>query len=210
LFSVASHRNAHGAPQFAIVDGQDRTTAAILRGQEKVPCQVVQADRTKQAAAYAAVNGNITKTNAQQLYHAKLAATDVHALALADVCAAAGVEILRKNLIQSDIKKRQTHAVTALSRCLTLCGRDTRKLNRTMLGLSLAGRLHGLEHVQRPSTDQFVSCCGLMNQSTMVHKRLPLPAIHPPQRLQKDCTWQTSIDRLPKSSAFANNRSRRR
>ena len=52
---------------FAIVDGQHRTTAAILRGQEKVPCQVVQADRAKQAAAYAAVNGNITKTTAEQL-----------------------------------------------------------------------------------------------------------------------------------------------
>src|SRR5258708_5463867 len=35
--------------QFATVDGQHRTTAAILRGQEKVPCQVVQADRAKQA-----------------------------------------------------------------------------------------------------------------------------------------------------------------
>jgi ParB-like nuclease domain len=34
--------------QFAIVDGQHRTTAAILLGQEKVPCQVVQADRAKQ------------------------------------------------------------------------------------------------------------------------------------------------------------------
>jgi hypothetical protein len=111
--------------QFAIVDGQHRTTAAILRGQEKVPCQVVQADRAKQAAAYAAVNGNITKTTAQQLYHAKLAAKDAHALALAEVCAAAEVEILRKNLIRSDIKKGQTHAVTALSRCLTLYGRDT-------------------------------------------------------------------------------------
>ena len=62
---------------------------------------------------------------AQQLYHAKLAAKDAHALALADVCAAADVEILRKNLIRSDIKKGQTHAVTALSRCLTLYGRDT-------------------------------------------------------------------------------------
>jgi hypothetical protein len=48
----------------------------MLRGQEKVPCQVVQADRAKQAAAYAAVNGNITKTTAQRLYHAKLAAKD--------------------------------------------------------------------------------------------------------------------------------------
>jgi hypothetical protein len=86
---------------FAIVDGQHRTTAAILRGHEKVPCQVVQADRAKQAAAYA----NITRTTAQQLYHAKLAEKDAHALTLADVCAAADVEILRKNLIRSDIKK---------------------------------------------------------------------------------------------------------
>jgi hypothetical protein len=46
-------------------------------------------------------------------------------LALAEVCAAADVEILRKNLIRSDIKKGQTHAVTSLSRCLTLYGRDT-------------------------------------------------------------------------------------
>jgi hypothetical protein len=111
--------------QFANVDGQHRTTAAMLRGQEKVPCQVVQADRAKQAAAYAAVSGNITKTTAQQLCHAKLAAKDAYALALAEVCAAADVEILRKNLIRSDIKKGQTHAVTALGRCLTLYGRDT-------------------------------------------------------------------------------------
>jgi ParB-like nuclease domain len=100
---------------FAIVDGQHRTTAAMLRGQEKVPCQVVQADRAKQAAAYAAVNGNITKTTAQQLYHAKLAAKDPNALALAEICSAAEVEILRKNLIRSEVKNR----------CLAKYGRDT-------------------------------------------------------------------------------------
>jgi hypothetical protein len=110
---------------FAIVDGQHRTTAAILRGLETVPCQVVQADRAKQAAAYAAVNGNVTKTTAQQLYHAKLAAKDAQALALSDVCAAAGVEILRKNLVRAEIRKGQTCAVTSLNRCLTLYGRDT-------------------------------------------------------------------------------------
>src|SRR4051812_25265213 len=57
-------------------------------GQEKGPCQVVQADRAKQAAAYAAVNGNITKPTAQQLYHSRLAAKKSQALALAEVCAA--------------------------------------------------------------------------------------------------------------------------
>jgi hypothetical protein len=111
--------------QFAIVDGQHRTTAAMLRGQKTVPCQIVQADRARQAAAYAAVNGNITKTTAQQLYHAKLAAKDPAALALADVCAAAGVEIVRKNLIKSDLKPGQTSAVGALTRCLGIYGRDT-------------------------------------------------------------------------------------
>src|SRR3982074_1805258 len=51
--------------QFAIVDGQHRTTAAIRRGQKEVPCQVVQADRAKQAAAYAAVDANITPSVAE-------------------------------------------------------------------------------------------------------------------------------------------------
>jgi hypothetical protein len=60
------------AGRFAIVDGQHRTTAAVLRGQKTVPCQIVQADRAKQAEAFAAVNGNVTKTNAQQLFHARL------------------------------------------------------------------------------------------------------------------------------------------
>jgi hypothetical protein len=111
--------------QFAIVDGQHRTTAAMLRGQKKIPCQVVQADRAKQAAAYAAVNENVTKTTAQQFYHAKLAAGDSEVLALADICAAAGVEIVRRNLVQSELKPGQTQAVGAISRCYTRFGRET-------------------------------------------------------------------------------------
>lgn len=111
--------------RFAIVDGQHRTTAAMLRGLNEVPCQVVQADRAKQAAAYAAVNGNITKTTAQQLYHARLAARDTHALAIAEVCAAAGVEVVRRNISPADMKPGHTQAVTALNRCLGLYGRDT-------------------------------------------------------------------------------------
>lgn len=49
----------------AIVDGQHHTTAALLREIEKVPCQIVYVDRAKQAEAYAAVNGNVTKTTPQ-------------------------------------------------------------------------------------------------------------------------------------------------
>lgn len=85
---------------FAIVDGQHRTTAALIRGIEKVPCQVIQVDRATQAAAYAAVNGNITQTTPQQLFHARLAANDADAEELSRVCAAAEVIIVRRNLVK--------------------------------------------------------------------------------------------------------------
>jgi hypothetical protein len=111
--------------RFAIVDGQHRTTAAMLRAIEEVPCHVVQADRAKQAAAYAAVNGNITKTTAQQLYHARLSASDPEALEISKICSSADVEVLRRNVSQSEMKVGQTQAISALVRCAKLYGRDT-------------------------------------------------------------------------------------
>jgi hypothetical protein len=110
---------------YAIVDGQHRTTAAMLRGIEQVPCQVVQADRAQQAAAYAAVNGNITKTTPQQLFYARLAAGHADARELAEVCAVGGVEIVRRNAEIAKMKVGQTQAVSALSRCLREYGRNT-------------------------------------------------------------------------------------
>ncbi|CAH1651730.1 Chromosome partitioning protein ParB [Hyphomicrobiales bacterium] len=110
---------------FAIVDGQHRTTAAMVRGLAEVPCQIVQADRAQQAAAYAAVNGNVTKTTPQQLYHARLAAGDKRATELAQICAAAGVEILKRNMVAAQLKSGQTQAVGAIARCLARYGRNT-------------------------------------------------------------------------------------
>lgn len=110
---------------YAIVDGQHRTTAAMVLGFSEVPCQVVQADRAKQAAAYAAVNGNITKTTPQQLFHARLAAGHKQAAELQEVCVAGGVEIIRRNVVQAKLRVGQTQAVGALSRCLRDFGRDT-------------------------------------------------------------------------------------
>jgi len=110
---------------FAIVDGQHRTTAALLRGLSQVPCQVVQADRAQQAAAYAAVNGNITRTAAHQIFHAKLAAGDPLARELFDACAIANVRVVRRNLSQAKMKVGETQCVGALTRCLQTYGRDT-------------------------------------------------------------------------------------
>jgi hypothetical protein len=48
---------------FSIIDGQHRATAAMLRGIEKVPCEIVHIDRARQAEAFAAINGNITRVS---------------------------------------------------------------------------------------------------------------------------------------------------
>lgn len=102
---------------YAVVDGQHRTTAAQLRKLEKVPCQVVQADRPQQAAAFAAVNGAVTKTTSQQLYYARLTAGNPECGALQDILSAAGVEIVKTNLVLARMKAGQAHCVGALLRC---------------------------------------------------------------------------------------------
>jgi hypothetical protein len=111
--------------QYAVVDGQHRTTAAMLRNLDKVPCQVVQADRMQQAAAFAAVNGAVTKTTAQQLYHARLTAGHSECIGLQEVLAAAGVEIVRTNMVATRMKPGQTVSVGALMRCLRTYGSAT-------------------------------------------------------------------------------------
>lgn len=63
---------AIGGSQFAIVDGQHRATAAALCGIEKVPCQIVDALRGEQAAAFRAINGNTTRPHTIQLFHASV------------------------------------------------------------------------------------------------------------------------------------------
>lgn len=96
----------------------------MLRGIERVPCQVVQADRAQQAAAYATLNGNITKTTPQQLFYARLAAGHADARELAEVCQAGGVEIVKRNTAVARRKVGETQAVGALARCLVEYGRD--------------------------------------------------------------------------------------
>src|SRR5271168_1397409 len=50
--------------RFAIIDGQHRTTAAVLAGFDSVPCQIVIAGQDQQAAAFKAINGITTLISA--------------------------------------------------------------------------------------------------------------------------------------------------
>jgi len=108
--------------KYAVVDGQHRTTAAMVRGLESVPCQVVQADTAKQAAAFAAVNGNVTKTIPSQIYWAKKTAGDPLAKLVSEVCAASDVTIIRTNKSMFKMKAGHTTAVNCIMRCVESYG----------------------------------------------------------------------------------------
>jgi hypothetical protein len=68
-----------GSSRYAIVDGQHRTTAALICGADRVPCAIIECNRGEQAAAFRAINGTVTALNTMQLHHAAIAAGDVKA-----------------------------------------------------------------------------------------------------------------------------------
>lgn len=111
-----------GSDRFAIVDGQHRTTAALLAGVERVPCSIIDVSRAQQAASFAAVNGMVTRISSLQVFTARLAAGDEKALALREVCAAAGVRICRYPVQASEMKVGWTLAVSEMARLLVAFG----------------------------------------------------------------------------------------
>ncbi len=91
---------------FSIIDGQHRATAALLRGAEKVPCEIVHIERAKQAEAFAAINGNTTRVTPQSVYFARLTAKRPRSQEMDKVLSAAGVTIARANLTDQRYEAR--------------------------------------------------------------------------------------------------------
>jgi hypothetical protein len=113
------------AGNFAIIDGQRRTTAAALIGLQSVPCQIVAVDREQQAAAYKTINRGIGSPSRMSRHAAAVAASDVQAVGLADICVRAGVELLRYPVPLDRQSSGQTMAVGALTQCLRRYGENT-------------------------------------------------------------------------------------
>lgn len=109
---------------YPIIDGQHRTTAAALVGFRKVPCHIVEADIAEQAAAFRAINGNITQITPTQLFHAGLAAGEPSAIKLQAVCDASEVKIARYPKKQADMQKGETLACGALAAMLKQHGAE--------------------------------------------------------------------------------------
>jgi hypothetical protein len=114
----------HGRDLYAVIDGQHRVTAAALRGITKVPAAIYKTDRAAQAAAFAAINGEVTAVSTLQLHRARLASGDKGARELAAICAQAGVKILPSAPAGGRAGRGETVAVAALERCVQRYGTD--------------------------------------------------------------------------------------
>src|SRR5580704_7713188 len=111
--------------KFAIIDGQHRTTSAAVLGFESVPCQIVIAALSEQAAAFKAINGTITPISQMALHAAALIANEPWAAQIAHICACAQVELLRYPVPINKQGPGQTMAVGAMTQCLKRYGEPT-------------------------------------------------------------------------------------
>jgi len=121
-----------GGGRYAIVDGQHRTTAAALCGIENVPCEVIEALRGEQAAAFRAVNANTTRPHTIQLFHASVAAGEPAALTVVEVCRRAGVRIARS---LGQLRDYETFCVGAI-------GKGIQRHGGTVVTLALRAIVH--------------------------------------------------------------------
>lgn len=128
-----------GSNQYAIVDGQHRVTAAALLGIDNVPCCIIEAKRGEQAAAFKAINGNVTRMHTTSMLHASIAAGESDALRLKAVADRAGVVILRYPKPVSAMSPGETIAVSSIRRAIDRFGDDIVALSLEMLATAGGG-----------------------------------------------------------------------
>jgi hypothetical protein len=104
---------------YSIVDGQHRSIAAATLGIEAVPCYVLSCSPAEAAAAFAAINGNVTPMMPVDIWFAELAAQEPGAVALQRVFDSAGVTVTRK---KEGHLKGETRSISVLRRALDFYG----------------------------------------------------------------------------------------
>ena len=104
--------------KFAIIDGQHRTHAAAMCGFDQVPCQVVQMSPEEQAAAFAAVNGIVTKVTTFQIYKAALAAGEAWATEIHGVALEAGCRVMTSNASMFSKKPGEIYSIVRMRKLI--------------------------------------------------------------------------------------------
>jgi hypothetical protein len=120
--------------RYHVIDGQHRTIAAATIGIKKVPCYILSCSPAEAAAAFAAINGNVTPMQPIDLWFAELAARDPNAIELQQVLDAAGVKVTRKkegfavgetrsiNVLRSALRFYGSAILTTILQCIVETG----------------------------------------------------------------------------------------
>lgn len=106
----------HGG-SFELMDGQHRVAGARAAGIKDVPPTIIQAPTLQQRARiFAASNSQRVAMHPFSLHHANVRAGDPIAVAIAQLCAAADVEVPRYPMHRANLKPNQTLALGALKK----------------------------------------------------------------------------------------------
>lgn len=122
--------------RFAIIDGQHRVHAAHLAGIESVPCQIVPIARPEQAAAFAAVNGNVVTISAFHIYRAALAAGETWATNMRAVAEAGGCRVMLANASATLKQPGEIYAIRAFRELVE--ARDHTRISAALAALMAA------------------------------------------------------------------------
>ena len=110
---------------YAVIDGQHRLAAALLRGDiPNLPCYVMpRMSLAEEAGAFMALNRDRVQMHQTALLKARLTAGDLDARQVVDVCAAAGVRLVSSGT-EAKAGPGRTQAAGRLESLLKSHGRD--------------------------------------------------------------------------------------
>jgi hypothetical protein len=153
---------------FSVVDGQHRATAAATIGITEVPAYVLSCTAAEAAAAFAAINGNVTPVEPIDVWFAELAAGEPKAVALQRCLDAAGVRLTRRkeghgvgetrsiNVIRRAYDFYGAAMLTTILQCITETGSGNP-------GLVLGAVIHGIGRAIRTKPEALADPARLLD-----------------------------------------------
>lgn len=106
-----------GDGMYAIIDGQHRATAALMHPAiDMVPCMIIKVTPAEAAAVFAAINGQVTRITAGQIWKARVVACDPAAIEIDRVMRAAGVQVMAYKTPNNEYRVGDTLAIGTIER----------------------------------------------------------------------------------------------
>ncbi|HWY14410.1 MAG TPA: DUF6551 family protein [Rhizomicrobium sp.] len=116
---------ARGGGRYAIIDGQHRALAALHHGAiPKVPCCVLACPGNEEAAAFATINGHVTRVSPLYMFRARLAAREPKAVAAHELAESVGAHISPYPVSAAEMKPGDTLAYGTIENSIERFGRE--------------------------------------------------------------------------------------